>query len=65
MLLCCLLQAQPLMVEALELCKKLVGELHPHTASCESNIAGLLRHQVSEHIDTKRAKRKVYTIKSV
>lgn len=47
------------MVEALELCKKLVGELHPHTASCESNIAGLLRHQVSEDIDTKRAKRRV------
>jgi hypothetical protein len=38
-------EAQPLMMECLDLCKKLVGESDAHTASCENNIAGLLRYQ--------------------
>jgi tetratricopeptide (TPR) repeat protein len=36
--------AQPLMIEALELSRELVGEMHELTASSYNNMAGLLRY---------------------
>lgn len=37
--------AQPLMIEALDLSRELVGEMHELTASSFNNMAGLLRYQ--------------------
>lgn len=38
-------EASRLQSDSLALCKELMGEDHEHTASCENNIAGMLRYQ--------------------